>query len=154
MESAILSHTLEDYMEAIYLIIKQKKVARVKEIAEFLNVKTPSVVDAISKLQDMELIEHEKYGYLSLTDKGINRAELIYQKHKQVYKFLNQFLGMDDALSEKDACGIEHHMCSQTLERITKLMEFIESSPEGYPEWLKRFNIFISKDSGQVKALK
>ena len=64
MESAVLSHTLEDYMEAIYLIIRQKKVARVKEIAEFLNVKTPSVVDAIAKLQDMELIEHEKYGYL------------------------------------------------------------------------------------------
>ncbi|HEX7561412.1 MAG TPA: metal-dependent transcriptional regulator [Candidatus Humimicrobiaceae bacterium] len=148
MESAVLSHTLEDYMEAIYLIIRQKKVARVKEIAEFLNVKTPSVVDAIAKLQDMDLIEHEKYGYLSLTDKGISRAELIYQKHTEIYKFLNQFLGMDDVSSERDACGIEHHMCSQTLERITKLMEFIESSPEGYPEWLKRFNSFISKGSG------
>jgi Mn-dependent DtxR family transcriptional regulator len=38
MEPAVLSHTLEDYMEAIYLIVRQKKVARVKEIAEFLNV--------------------------------------------------------------------------------------------------------------------
>jgi DtxR family transcriptional regulator, Mn-dependent transcriptional regulator len=148
MESAVLSQTLEDYMEAIYLIVRQKKVARVKEIAEFLNVKTPSVVDAIAKLQDMELIEHEKYGYLSLTDIGIKKAELIYQKHTEVYKFLSQFLGMDDVSSERDACGIEHHMCSQTLERITKLMEFIESSPEGYPEWLKRFNDFISKNSG------
>jgi len=147
METAVLSHTLEDYMEAIYLIIRQKKVARVKEIAEFLNVKTPSVVDAITKLRDMDLIEHEKYGYLNLTDKGKKRAELIYYKHKQIYKFLNQFLGMDDVLSEKDACGIEHHMCTQTLEKITKLMEFIESSPEGYPEWLKRFNNFIDKSS-------
>ena len=148
METAVLSHTLEDYMEAVYLICREKKVARVKEIADFLNVKTPSVVDAISKLQDMGLIEHEKYGYLSLTYKGQKKAETLYQKHKEIYKFLKQFLGMDDAISERDACGIEHHMCSETLDRITKLMEFIESSPEGYPEWLRRFNEFLNKKNG------
>ena len=42
-----LSQCLEDYLEAIYIINLNKKVVRVKEVAEFLNVKYPSVVDAI-----------------------------------------------------------------------------------------------------------
>ena len=52
MKTTSLSHCLEDYLEAVYIINKDKKVVRVKELAEFLNVKTPSVVDAIAKLQD------------------------------------------------------------------------------------------------------
>lgn len=141
-----LSQSLEDYIEAIYLISQDKQVVRVKEIAKFLNVKTPSVVDAVSKLQDRELVVHEKYGYLNLTKKGTDAAKQIYKKHEEIFKFLNQFLGMDAKTSEKDACGIEHHISKSTLEKIVKLMEFINSGPEGYPEWMKKFNIYLNKE--------
>ncbi len=137
-----LSKSLEDYIEAIYLISLKKKVVRVKEIAKFLDVKTPSVVDAVSKLQERGLVTHEKYGYLYLTKKGIDTARSVYKKHEEVYKFLNQFLGMDEDISEKDACGIEHSISKETLNRIVKLMKFIDSDPEGYPEWMRKFNDF------------
>jgi len=137
-----LSDSLEDYLEAVYLIGLKKKVVRIKEIAGFLNVKMPSVVDAISKLKEKQLVIHEKYGYLNLTKSGIDTAKLIYKKHEEVYKFLNQFLGMDKNTAEKDACGIEHHISKSTLDRIIKLMEFLENNPEGYPEWLQKFNHF------------
>jgi DtxR family transcriptional regulator, Mn-dependent transcriptional regulator len=57
-ERDILSHCLEDYLEAIYIINIEKKVVRVKELAEFLKVKTPSVVDAVSKLAKKGLVSH------------------------------------------------------------------------------------------------
>ena len=38
-----LTQSLEDYIEAIYVINLTNKVVRVKEVAEFLDVKTPSV---------------------------------------------------------------------------------------------------------------
>jgi len=139
-----LSDSLEDYLEAVYIIGMKKKVVRVKEIAGFLNVKLPSVVDAVSKLQEKDLIFHEKYGYLNLTKSGLETAKVIYRKHEEIYKFLNQFLGMDEQTSEKDACGIEHHISKSTLERIIKLMEFLKSDPNGYPEWQTRFNAFFS----------
>ncbi len=147
MKSNTLSHSLEDYLEAVYIISKDKKVVRVKELAEFLGVKTPSVVDAISKLQEKELLVHEKYGYLELSKKGIDRAKKIYKKHEEIFKFLNLFLGMDEETSEKDACGMEHHVSGKTLGKITYLMEFIETSPEGYPQWLQRFNKFIENSN-------
>jgi len=135
-----LSHCLEDYLEAVYIIGLKRKVVRVKEIAGFLNVKTPSVVDAVSKLQDKGLVVHEKYGYLNLTKKGQDSAKEIYRKHEEIYKFLNQFLGMGDDISEKDACGMEHYISKETLGKIIKLMEYVETDPEGYPEWLQQFN--------------
>jgi len=143
LKSTALSHSLEDYLEAVYIISKEKKVVRVKKVAEFLNVKTPSAVDAISKLREKGLLEHEKYGYLELTKKGIDKAKIIYKKHEEIFKFLNLFLGMDEKTSERDACGMEHHVSSKTLDKIIYLMEFIETSPEGYPQWLHRFNKFI-----------
>ena len=42
-----LTQSMEDYIEAIYVLSLTYKVIRVKEIAKFLDVKTPSVVDAI-----------------------------------------------------------------------------------------------------------
>lgn len=135
-----LSHSLEDYIEAVYLISKEKRVVRVKEIAKFLDVKTPSVVDAVSKLQDKGLVKHEKYGYLYLTEDGIGVAKSVYRKHEELYRFLNQFLGIDKKISEKDACEIEHCISKETLNKIVKLMRFLETDPEGYPGWLERFN--------------
>ena len=83
-----LSASLEDYLEAIYLINQNKKVVRVKEVAKFLDVKTPSVVDAVSKLSEKGLVVHEKYGYLTLSKKGNDVAKIIYNKHEQIFKFL------------------------------------------------------------------
>jgi DtxR family transcriptional regulator, Mn-dependent transcriptional regulator len=134
-----LSHSLEDYLEAVYLISNEKKVVRIKEVADFLKVKMPSVVDAISKLKERELVIHEKYGYLNLTRKGLDAARNIYKKHEEVYRFLNQFLGMDEETSERDACEIEHCISKNTLSRIIRLMEHIDSGPSGYPEWLVNF---------------
>lgn len=138
-----LSQCLEDYLEAIYIINLNKKVVRVKEVAEFLNVKNPSVVDAISKLAEKGFVTHEKYSYLNLTEKGVESAKGVYKKHGEIFEFLNKVLGMDIDTSEKDACGIEHYISRKTLDKIVKLMEFLESSPEGYPEWLANFNYFI-----------
>ena len=81
-----LSQCLEDYLEAIYIINLNKKVVRVKEVAEFLNVKNPSVVDAISKLAEKGFVTHEKYGYLNLTEKGVKSAKGVYKKHGEKYR--------------------------------------------------------------------
>lgn len=141
-----LSHSLEDYLEAIYVIGMQKTVVRVKEVAGYLDVKMPSVVDAISKLTERNLVSHEKYGYLNLTRQGYDAAKIIYKKHEEVFRFLSYFLGMDDETASQDACGIEHYISKNTLERIIKLMKFIDSEPDGYPQWLEKFKAFAEKN--------
>jgi DtxR family Mn-dependent transcriptional regulator len=142
-ESDILSHCLEDYLEAIYIININKKVVRVKELAEFLKVKTPSVVDAVSKLEKKGFVNHEKYGYLLLSKTGISVAKNIYSKHSYVYKFLSGVLGVDDLNSEEDACGIEHHISKPTLNKIVRFMNFIEENPEIYNGFIDNYKKYL-----------
>ena len=137
-----LTQSMGDYLEAIYVEGLEKKVVRVKDIAKFLNVKTSSVVDAVGKLTDRELVIHERYGYLELTKKGAGVAKSIYKKHKELYKFFYEVLGISPEVSAKDACKFEHYISKETLDRIVKFIKFIETCPEGFPLWLKHFNYY------------
>lgn len=140
-----LSQSLEDYLEALYIISLSSKVVRVKEVAKFLEVKTPSVVDAIGKLQEKGLVTHERYGYLELTAKGSNLARGVYRKHKKVAQFFNDVLGVSDKTSKKDACFIEHYISKETFGKMIKFIKFTETSPEGYQKWLENFKAYSMK---------
>ncbi|MCD4670929.1 MAG: metal-dependent transcriptional regulator [Actinomycetia bacterium] len=137
-----LTQSMGDYLEAIYVEGLEKKVVRVKDIAKFLNVKTSSVVDAVGKLTDRGLVIHERYGYLELTKKGTGVAKSIYKKHKELYKFFYEVLGISPEVSARDACKFEHYISKETLDRIVKFITFIETCPEGYPVWLESFNYY------------
>jgi len=56
-----LSDSLEDYLEIILALEKQKKVARVKDIAEEMSVLRGSVTSALKNLSSKELINYEPY---------------------------------------------------------------------------------------------
>lgn len=117
-----MTQSLEDYLETIYLIIQTNKVARVKEISERMNVKKPSAINAIKELGKRGLLHHEKYGYIELTDEGIKAAEIIFEKHKMIKKFLIDVLGVSEEVAENDACQMEHILTKETLDSIEKFM--------------------------------
>jgi len=137
-----LTQSLEDYLEAIFVIGLTNKVVRVKEIAKFLDVKTPSVVDAVGKLTERGLVIHEKYGYLELSDEGYRLAKDVNDKHEKLYKFLTEILGVSRSVSKKDACNIEHYISKEAMEKMIKFTRFVDTCSEGYPQWLKHFNYY------------
>ncbi len=140
-----LSPSLEDYLEAIWIRSLEDKVVRVKDLSEYLNVKAPSVIGALRILVDRGLITHERYGYIDLTQKGVELAKEVYRKHKTLSKFFQEILGVDPETAVKDACQIEHYIDRKTMDRLIKFIEFIESCPEGEPPWLFSFHYFLKK---------
>ena len=138
-----LTQSLEDYLEAIYIIGLENKVVRVKEVAKFLEVKTPSVVDAVSKLKEAGFVQHEKYGYLELTKKGIQGAKKIHTKHEKIYKFFRDILNVSDEISKKDACKIEHYISKETMDNMIKFIKFTDTCPGGYPDWMTHFKYYL-----------
>jgi DtxR family Mn-dependent transcriptional regulator len=134
---------MEDYLEAIWIIGLEKKVTRVKDIAKHLGVKTSSVANAVRILSEKELVHQEPYGYIELTQQGVLRAKEIYEKHKTLSKFFQDILGIDPEIAEQDACEIEHHIHKETLDRIVKFMQLVESCPEGEPLWLSSFHYYV-----------
>jgi DtxR family transcriptional regulator, Mn-dependent transcriptional regulator len=138
-----LTASMEDYLEAIWVISLEKKVTRVKDIAKRLGVKTSSVANAIKILSEKELVHQEPYGYIELTQKGILQAKEIYEKHKTLYKFFHEILGSDPKVCEQDACAIEHYIHKETLDRIIKFIDLVENCPEGEPLWLSSFHYYV-----------
>ena len=128
MLNEILSNSMEDYLEAISTLKQKKDYVRVKDIAREMKVRMPSVTGALKALTDRNLVRHEKYEYVELTEDGIKIADEIKRRHILISKFLTHILKIDPEIAEKDACKIEHSVSPITVERLIKLVESMDSN--------------------------
>ncbi|MGQ9678206.1 MAG: metal-dependent transcriptional regulator [bacterium] len=117
-----LGESSEDYLEAIFLLGNEKNLVRVKDIAHFLGVSRPSVVNALNHLAGKGLVRHEHYGSVELTKRGENYATAIYRRHLILEKFLSQVLGVRSDIAAQEACRIEHSLSTQTTRRLIKFV--------------------------------
>ena len=124
-EPAEDQHTdrMEDYLEVIYELIKQKGYATAVDISESLNVSSPSVTKMLQRLDESKYLRYEKYRGINLTNEGTAVAENIREKHRLLAEFF-KMIGVDDNIANIDAEGIEHHLHPETLK---KLQHFIKS---------------------------
>lgn len=136
-----LSSSLEDYLEAMIDLFRYEGKIRVSDISTKLKVEKSSVNTAINKLKNLDLITHEKYGDISLTEKGKLIAEEVKQKHIMISKFLSEFLGLSEKEAEKDACKIEHVLSDNTFKRLLLFIKLMEESPFfDKNKWKESFN--------------
>lgn len=139
-----LSRSNEDYLEAILVLGLRQGIVRVRDLADHLQVKAPSVATAVKKLAADGLVRHEHYGHVELTAQGFELAEAIHRRHKLLFRFLHDFLGLDESTSAQDACEIEHWLSPQTITRIIQFLEFMEACPyDEEPTWLAGFRHYI-----------
>lgn len=136
-----LTTSLEDYLEAILYLEEKNRVARVKDIAEYLSVQMPSVTGALKTLRSKDLVEYERNSFINLSKEGMKIARSIRKKHDILKGFLKDVLLLEEDLAEEEACKIEHAIDQSTSSRIKKLTEFItdrlnENDP-GSDEWRK-----------------
>lgn len=112
-----MTQSLEDYLEAIYVIIREQKAACVRDIAQYLDVKMPSVVKAIHELKKYGLVEQMPYAPVTLTEKGRRLAREVLSRHTLIRGFLEK-LGVSSKNADRDACLMEHILSTETLEKI------------------------------------
>ena len=135
-----LTPAMEDYLEAIFNLGKEKRVVRVKDIAKRLGVKMPTVTSMLKALSKRELIDYEKYEYLELTKKGLNVGREIHRRHHILRSFLTDILNVDLKKADEQACKMEHAVSTSTLDRFIEFMEFIQFCPRVGLDWLKYFD--------------
>lgn len=126
----------EEYIETIYEIAKKKGYARVTDVSKFLNVGLSAVSEMFKKLKEGNYVNYEKYGGVTLTKKGEKLAISLEKKHTVLREFLI-ILGLDEKSADEDACKIEHVVKPETINRLTKFVEFIKSRRD--PRWLEKF---------------
>ena len=118
MNNKILTNSLEDYLEIIYIIHKNLGHVRVTDIANKLRFSKASVTRAVNNLKSQKLVTQERYGQIILTSLGIETAKLIYERHKILSDFFVKILGVDLYTAEIDACKAEHVLSPKTIENI------------------------------------
>ena len=117
-----MTQSLEDYLEAVYVLIEERRPAQVRDVAQMLSVKMPSVVKAIRELKKLGLVTQEPSANIELTTKGGRVARLVLDRHRLIRKFLMQ-LGVSRRNADKDACVMEHILSAETLDKIRTYTE-------------------------------
>ena len=126
----------EDYVEIISELIREKGYAKPVDIANHLHVARPTVTGMLNKLREEQLIIHEKYGGITLTEKGSSMAEAIRKRHGLLVDFL-KLLGTDETQAQKDTEGLEHYIDSRTLELLARLVQYANENPEWWNQFHK-----------------
>ncbi len=136
----MLSESIEDYLEAIYEIQKTKGYARTTDIKKLMKHSAASVTEMFQKLDREGFVNYEKYGGVTLTKEGLRIAILVTTRHRILTNFL-EILGIPSEIASDDACKIEHNVHQETMERLTRFVEFVQAGPVN-PRWLDHFREF------------
>ena len=150
----ILTPTMEDYLEAIFNLAKEKGAVRVRDIAKRLGVKMPAVSNMLKTLRKRGLIKYEKYEYLELTGKGSKVGRHIAQRHEILRRFLTDVLKVDFDQADEDAYRMGHAVSPPTLERFVDFMIFVKNCSPGRNDWLEHFGQYREHGQPKDKSLK
>jgi len=140
-----LSPTLEDYLEAIFRIEREQRVARPRDISRAQNVAGSTVTAALQSLAEKGLINYEPYELITLTDEGRKRAEELATRHLIIRDFLENVLCLEPERADATACGMEHAIDRKALERFVCFLAFMRPHSPNGAKSLERFRRFIKE---------
>lgn len=125
----VIHQSAEDYLESILALEEHLGHGQVHsiDIVNRLGFSKPSVSIAMKKLRENGYILMAGDGAITLTDKGMEIASSVYDRHKTLTK-LFEYLGVSAGQAEVDACKVEHDLSEETY---GKIVEFIRrASPD------------------------
>lgn len=118
----MLSPAMEDYLEMICRHSRDEGYVRVNNLAEMLHVKASSASKMVQKLGKLGMLKYERYGIVTMTDRGREVGEFLLARHGAIEDFLKFLSGGDDMLVQTEL--IEHSVDPATVDRMQKLCNF------------------------------
>ena len=112
----------EDYLEAMLMMKEKHGYIRSVDVAEQIGVTKPSVSYATKRLRENGYITMDPDGLITLTDKGMEIAARMYERHKLLSELLVR-IGVSPEIAREDACKIEHDLSVETFEAIRSVSE-------------------------------
>ena len=112
-----IRESAEDYLEAILRLSQKGGGVRSVDIATMLSVSKPSVSHAMKLLREDGYIAMDRYGTVTLLDKGAVIANRIYERHTVLTTMLES-LGVPSEIARADACKMEHDISDESFARI------------------------------------
>jgi DtxR family transcriptional regulator, Mn-dependent transcriptional regulator len=128
------SASVGDYLKAVFeLAADSGDAASTKSVAERLTVSAASVSNMFARLQEMGLVEHERYRGATLTERGRREALRLVRRHRLIETFLLEHLGYDWHEVHEEAERLEHAVSDGFTERLAELLGHPDHDPHGDP---------------------
>jgi Mn-dependent DtxR family transcriptional regulator len=115
----------EMYLETIHVLLSKHGSVRSVDVSEHMGYSKPSVSRAVGLLKKGEYIQVDRDGYITLTEKGRDVAEKIYERHMVLSNMLIA-LGVSSETAAEDACRLEHAISDESFEAIKRHVEKIK----------------------------
>lgn len=109
--------TIENYLETIYMIKLKKGSVRSIDISIEMGYSKPTISVTVKKYREEGYITIDNDGYISLTEKGLEIAESIYERHNVIANIL-MAIGVDEETAFNDSCKIEHCISEKSFQAM------------------------------------
>ena len=116
-----LGKSREDYLEAMYILKRQKGYVRNFLLCNYLNYSKASVSVAIRGLVAEGYVIKDEHGYVELTAEGKKIAKKVYARHSLLEEFL-ELIGVSPETANHDACRMEHTISEESYKKIQELV--------------------------------
>lgn len=133
MSKPKLSESQEDYLKHIFLLSRNEESVSTNDLSTHLNVKPASVTNMLKKLANLQLVTHEPYYGVTLTDAGEKVALEIIRHHRLIELYLSEVLGYEWHEVHDEAERLEHIISERFEERIAEQLGHPTHDPHGDP---------------------
>jgi DtxR family Mn-dependent transcriptional regulator len=120
---------VEMYLKAIWHIKERNEPVKISVIAKMLNVRQPSVVQMLKKLNEKELVEYNKAGVF-LTETGEKIGSSMMRNSRLLEVLMDSALKVE--IDEEMVCGIEHHMNIQFTDALCTMLNHPRKCPHDH----------------------
>ena len=120
---------VEMYLKAIWHIKEKNEPVKISVIAKMLNVRQPSVVQMLKKLNVKELVEYNKAGVF-LTETGEKVGSSMMRNSRLLEVLMDSALKVE--IDEEMVCGIEHHMNIQFTDALCTMLNHPRKCPHDH----------------------
>jgi DtxR family Mn-dependent transcriptional regulator len=129
-----LSAVAQDYLKVIWNAQEWslEKVST-KMLADRIGVSASTASESIRKLAEQGLVNHEKYGAVTLTESGQRAALAMVRRHRLIETFLVSELGYSWDEVHEEAEVLEHAVSERLVARIDAKLGFPQRDPHGDP---------------------
>ena len=120
---------VEMYLKAIWHIKEKNELVKISTIAKMLNVRQPSVVQMLKKLNGKNLVNYSKAS-VKLTEEGEKIGASMMRNSRLLEVLMESALKVE--IDEEMVCGIEHHMNKQFTDALCTMLKHPRKCPHGH----------------------
>jgi len=120
---------VEMYLKAIWHIKEKNEPVKISTIAKMLNVRQPSVVQMLKKLNGQNLVNYSKAA-VKLTEEGEKIGASMMRNSRLLEVLMENALKVE--IDEEMVCGIEHHMNKQFTDALCTMLKHPRKCPHGH----------------------